>query len=76
MNVTRESLVPSAIQATVRHIYGVGPIVKLELQRGDTGVLLEAELGRRQFAELDLKQGDVVYVSPRNLRVFAEDYSI
>ncbi len=50
--------------------------MKLELQSDDTGTLLEAELGRRQFAELDLKLGDVVYVSPRNLRVFAEDYSI
>jgi hypothetical protein len=38
--------------------------------------LLEAEIGRRQFADLDLKLDDIVYVSPRNLRVFAEDYSI
>jgi sulfate transport system ATP-binding protein len=76
MNVTREAKEPSAIPATVRHIYGVGPVVKLELQSSETGTLLEAELGRRQFAELELKLGDVVYVSPRNLRVFAEDYSI
>jgi sulfate/thiosulfate transport system ATP-binding protein len=76
MNVTRESKDTSAIRATLLHVYGVGPIVKLELQSSDTGTLLEAELGRWQFAELELKLGDVVYVSPRNLRVFAEDYSI
>lgn len=76
MNVTREANEPSAIRATVRHVYGVGPVVKLELQGTETGALLEAELGRRQYAELDVKLGDVVYVSPRNLKVFAEDYSI
>lgn len=76
MNVTREPSDASAISANLRHIFGVGPSVKLELQRCDTGTLLEAELGRKQFNELDLKLGDVVYVTPRNLRVFAEDYSI
>jgi sulfate transport system ATP-binding protein len=76
MNVTREPNDPSAICAHLRHVYGVGPNVKLELQRSDTGTLLEAELGRKQFNDLDLKLGDVVYVTPRNLRVFAEDYSI
>jgi sulfate transport system ATP-binding protein len=76
MNITRESKDPSAIRATLLHVFGVGPIVKLELQSSDTGALLEAELGRKQFAELDLKPGDIVFVSPRNLRVFAEDYSI
>ena len=76
MIVTREPGDASAIRANVRHIFGVGPNVKIELQRCDTGTLLEAELGRKQFNELDLKLGDVVYVTPRNLRVFAEDYSI
>jgi sulfate transport system ATP-binding protein len=76
MNVTRDSKDPSAICASVRYVCGVGPIVKLELQNVETGTLLEAELGRRQFAELDLKLGEIVFVSPRNLRVFAEDYSI
>ncbi|MGC2209383.1 MAG: sulfate ABC transporter ATP-binding protein [Candidatus Korobacteraceae bacterium] len=76
MIVMREPGAASAIRANLRHIFGVGPNVKLELQRCDTGTLLEAELGRKQFNELDLKLGDVVYVTPRNLRVFAEDYSI
>jgi sulfate transport system ATP-binding protein len=76
MNIARTSQHPSEIQSKVRHIYGVGPVVKLELQSMETGALLEAEVGRRYFSELDLKLGDVVFVSPSNLRVFAEDYSI
>jgi sulfate/thiosulfate transport system ATP-binding protein len=76
MHITREPEDSSAIQALVRHVYGVGPNVKLELQRNDSGALLEAEISRSHFNHLDLKLGDTVYVTPRNLRVFSEDYSI
>ncbi len=106
IHISREPHNASSVRAILRHIYGVGPNVKLELQRSDNeappepeidyGVgpnvkpsnltpeaqqvenpaLIEAEIGRGQFTELDLKIGDAVYVSPRNLRVFTEDYSI
>jgi sulfate transport system ATP-binding protein len=76
LDVAREPSSSSAIQASVRHIYGVGPMVKLELQRSDTGTLLEAELNRENYAELNLKLGETVFFAPRNLRVFADDYSI
>ena len=76
MQITRDSQDSSAIRANVRYVYGVGPVVKIELQAIETGALLEAELGRLQFGELDLKLGEVVFVTPQKLRVFAEDYSI
>ncbi|MFB3812508.1 MAG: sulfate/molybdate ABC transporter ATP-binding protein [Terriglobales bacterium] len=76
LEVSRYPKDATAIRTTVCHVYGVGPIVKLELQRTDSGDLLEAELTRRQSRELDPKLGEVVFVTPRNLRVFAEDYCI
>jgi sulfate transport system ATP-binding protein len=76
MHISRDSQDPSAIRANVRHVYGVGPVVKIELQDIETGTLLEAELGRQQFSELALKRGEIVFVTPKKLRVFAEDYSI
>jgi sulfate transport system ATP-binding protein len=76
MDVSRQQKHPSAIHATLCHVFGVGPIVKLELQRIDNGGLLEAELTRKQYRELDPKVGERVFVAPRNLRVFADDYSI
>ena len=76
MQITRHSQDPSAVRANVRYVYGVGPVVKIELQAIETGTLLEAELGRSQFGELDLKLGEIVFVSPQKLRVFADDYSI
>ena len=61
---------PSAVPATVSHIGWIGPVVRLELQRQDTGLSLEAEIPRERYRELNLKIGDIVDIAPRNLRVF------
>jgi sulfate transport system ATP-binding protein len=76
MIVSREPYDASAIRAEFRHVYGVGPNVKLELQSCDTAALMEAEISRAWFNQLNLKVGEVVYVAPRSLRVFTDDYSI
>ena len=43
---------------------------------GDFGVGLNVELSPERFAELALKTGDTVYVSPRKVRVFVPEYVI
>jgi len=62
-----------AVAASIRYIGSAGPVVRLELTRLDNGSLLDAEITRERYRELDLKIGDQVEVTPRNLRVFAED---
>ena len=62
-----------AVIATVRYIGAAGPVVRLELQREDTGNSLDAEISRERFRELDLRVGDKVDVIARNLRVFADE---
>jgi sulfate/thiosulfate transport system ATP-binding protein len=59
-----------SIEATVRHLRAVGPIVRLELERAENGERIEAQLPRARFEELALAKGDRVFVKPRNLRVF------
>jgi sulfate transport system ATP-binding protein len=61
------------VAAKVLHIGWIGPVVRLELQREDTGQALEAEIPRDRYRQLDLKIGDLVDLTPRNLRVFNED---
>jgi sulfate transport system ATP-binding protein len=61
------------VVATVRYIGAAGPVVRLELQREDTGNSLDAEISRERFRELDLSLGDKVDVIARNVRVFAEE---
>jgi sulfate transport system ATP-binding protein len=59
-----------SVIATVRYIASAGPVVRLELQREDSGNSLDAEISRERFRELGLSVGDKVDVTPRNLRVF------
>jgi sulfate/thiosulfate transport system ATP-binding protein len=61
-----------AVIATVRFIAAVGPMVRLELEREDTGTMLEADISREQFRELAIRAGDTVDVTPRNMRMFAK----
>jgi sulfate transport system ATP-binding protein len=75
----------ATVEAVVLHINAVGPTVRLDLARGDTGERLSAEISRERYQELGLMVGERVHVRPRRLQVFAdtaidaapsEDYSI
>lgn len=59
-----------SIEAIVEHIHPIGPIVRLEVQRRDTGDLIEAQLSKERYQELALKMGELVFIKPRKLRVF------
>ena len=53
----------------------VGPIARLELLPQDTaaagsGDIIEAQMGAQEYKALDLKDGDVVVLTPRKARVF------
>jgi ABC-type sulfate transport system substrate-binding protein len=50
--------------------------VRLELERHDTGDLIQAELTRERYQELALQTGEHVHVKPRKLQVFTDDYAI
>lgn len=62
--------VAGSLKAKVTYIHSVGPAVRLELERDDDKTFVEAELTRARFDEINLLEGETVYLSPRNLRVF------
>jgi sulfate transport system ATP-binding protein len=66
----------AVIEAIVRYIHAVGPTARLELERRDTGEVIEAELTRERCRELALQTGESVFVKPRDMRIFVDDYSI
>jgi sulfate transport system ATP-binding protein len=66
----------ASLEAKVLHINPTGSRTKVELRATDTDTLMTAELTSERFAELGLKSGDTVHVSPRKVRVFLPDYSI
>ncbi|MBL0225935.1 MAG: TOBE-like domain-containing protein [Geobacteraceae bacterium] len=66
----------TALKAEIRHIQKLGPAVRVTLAIEESGEFLEAELTRDVYQNLGLQQGEQVFVRPRQVRVFVEDYQI
>lgn len=66
-----------AIQTRVTYFHAVGPIWHIEMKREDIDEYVEVELNKEEFGELKLKIGEIVYVRPKEVRVFVpEDFVI
>jgi sulfate transport system ATP-binding protein len=65
-----------SLEAKVTHINPARPVVKIRVYAEAFGVVLNVDVGWDRYAELRLQVGDTVFVSPRQLRVFVQDYSI
>ncbi|MED1950981.1 sulfate ABC transporter ATP-binding protein [Brevibacillus centrosporus] len=61
-----------SVQAQMRHISPLGPIVRLDLKRLDTEEVFEAELTRQRFTELGLAEKAIVYVTLHNLSFYVD----
>jgi sulfate transport system ATP-binding protein len=66
----------NSLRARVVHINPAGSVTRVQLNAPDFGIDINVDLTPDRFAELRLKNGDSVYVSPRRVRVFVPDYSI
>ena len=62
----REGVMPARFEHAVK----LGPIVRIDLARMDNGDLIEAELPHEQFRTLNPQPGQVVYLSPKRVRIF------
>ena len=76
LDLSREKQDVTAIPAVVTHVLPIGPIVRVQISRSDTGEHLEAELSKEQYRKLNLTIGESIYANPFNIRYYSEDYSI
>jgi sulfate transport system ATP-binding protein len=76
IEIERSPQDPTAFKAEVKHIQKLGPAVRVTLAIESNDEFVEAELTRDVFQNLGLQQGEQVYVRPRQVRVFIEDYQI
>jgi len=75
IEIERLSLDASSVQAEVRYILSVGPLVRVDLElSGGEGV--EVDLPRDVADKLDLQVGEKVFARPRKVRIFTDDYQI
>jgi sulfate transport system ATP-binding protein len=65
-----------ALQANVVHINPARTLVKVRLHAAEFGVWLNVDLGWERYNELQLRAGESVFVLPRRMRVFIQDYQI
>jgi sulfate transport system ATP-binding protein len=67
--------VPS-FPARVLHMSPAGSVAKVQLRAPDLHERIIVDVNPATLAELELRTGDLVYLFPRKVRVFAPDYSI
>ena len=65
-----------SLEAKVTHVNPARPVVKVRVYSEAFGVVLTVDVSWERYAELGLMVGDTVYVAPRQLRVFVQDYAI
>ncbi|MSM38796.1 MAG: sulfate ABC transporter ATP-binding protein [Geobacter sp.] len=66
----------AALQASVRSLHAVGPLVRVSLHLATNNEEVEAELPRETADRLGLSIGERVYARPRKVHLFVEDYQI
>jgi sulfate transport system ATP-binding protein len=76
IEIERSRVDSTSIKAVIKHILKLGPSVRISLAIEGSDDFIEAELTRDVFQTLDLKNGEPVFVRPRQVRVFVEDYQI
>lgn len=69
-----ERYTPGAEGIVVKLLRGhaIGPLAQLELERADTGELIEAVLGNERYSALQLREGETLVVRPKRLQVFVD----
>jgi sulfate transport system ATP-binding protein len=76
LELTRGREGSSALEAKITHINPAGSVVKVRLIAEQFGLLLNVDVVPERYAALGLKAGELVYISPKRARMFAEDYVI
>ncbi len=64
-----------SFKGTIKYLNPAGPIVKIEMI-SEWGDLINVEIPIGQYYELEIKKGDVVYVRPKEMKFFSDDYAI
>ena len=70
ITIDRVKTSTDVIPVKVIHFHSVGPVVYVEMKRQDVDEYVEAEINKDNFAQLQLKIGELVYVRPKEVKVF------
>jgi sulfate transport system ATP-binding protein len=65
-----------ALRVKIERVNPTGSVAKIYGTSVDHGTAVHVELTPDRYAELDLQEGEIVFVAPRRVRVFLPEYSI
>jgi len=70
IEIERFSPGQEGIPAVLQRLRLIGPTARLELERDDSGEIIEAELASSRVRSLNLKQGETLLIRPTTMQVF------
>jgi len=76
LEILRERNGRPCLEARVTHVNPARPVVKVRVYSETFGVVLTIDVSWERYAELRITVGDTVWVAPRQVRVFVQDYAI
>jgi sulfate transport system ATP-binding protein len=76
LDIDRTENKSSSLKAKVLHINPAGAVTRVQLHAPEFDLEIHVDVSPSRHAELCLKTGDVVYVSPRRFRIFVLEYAI
>ena len=75
LEISRDSAGPASIRGTIADVWAAGPVVRVEVQSEQAGAI-HVELPHSRYQQLAVKQGELVFVTPLEVKTFVEDYAI
>jgi sulfate/thiosulfate transport system ATP-binding protein len=72
LEITRQPNGANQFRATTKHINAAGPLVKVEAVT-EWGAAVHVEMPQERFHALGLHKGEEVFITPRDLAVFAKE---
>ena len=76
LEIQRSRATRGALKARVVHINPTRPVVKVRVTSDELNLWLNVDMSWERYHDLRLAPDDVVFVSPRQMRVFVQDYAI
>ena len=73
IEIERFSPGQEGIPVVLQRLLVIGPTARLELERDDSGEIVEAELAVSRVRSLNLKQGETLLIRPATVQVFLEE---
>jgi sulfate transport system ATP-binding protein len=72
LDIARHENGQPSLAASVERVHTAGSVARIALRGVETGSGIQVELSAARYAELQLRAGDSVFVSPKRMHVFME----